>query len=413
MGNLRLAFFLAYKSIIKGSFWTLILIILVTSLSFSNLILTPSLMTGVTAALNQQQIETLFGNIVIDPPANQTYLSQVSQIESQLDQIPELAGAAKHLNNRAFFEYKWQQNSSFLKKGQNGNWTVIGIDPEKESAVTTIHESIINGSYLAENDRDAILLGVEIAGGNQTSTLPYLTMGGVRAGDKIRLTYPNNIQHVYTVKGVFKAREGGANNLAYITHRDMVAVLDSSVPVDSANQILIRTKTGIDEKQMIAKLKTLDINGQIRGWEEYGRGVGEIVASFGTITSIIGAIGLIVAGVVMFIVIYINVTHRKRQIGILRAIGVNRGVVLLSYLLQALLYACLGIIFGGIILGYMIKPYFDAHPIDLPVGLVRLVVDQPSVVNAISWLLAASLLAGLIPVLNVTQESIIKAIWGD
>ena len=413
MGNLRLAFFLAYKSIIRGSKWTLALIILVTSLSFSNLILTPSLMTGVTAALNQQQIETLFGDIVIDPPAKNTYLSHISQIVSQLAQIPELAGIAPHLNNRAFFEYKWEQNTSILKKGQNGNWSVIGIYPEQERNVTTIYESIIEGKYLAESDRDAILLGVEIAGGSQTKTLPYLTLGGVKTGDKIRLTYPNNIQHVYTVKGIFKAREGGANNLAFITYRDMVSVLNSDVPADSSNQILVKAKPGVDENQLINKLKTMDINGQIRSWEDYGKGVGEIVASFGTVTSIISAIGLIVAGVVMFIVIYINVTHRRRQIGILRAIGVNRGVVLLSYLLQAWLYACLGIIFGGLILGYMIKPYFDAHPIDLPIGLVKLVVDQTSVAKAIGWLFAASILAGLIPVLNVTHESIIKAIWGD
>jgi putative ABC transport system permease protein len=163
----------------------------------------------------------------------------------------------------------------------------------------------------------------------------------------------------------------------------------------------------------MTKLTTLGIDGQIRSWEAYGKSVGGIVSSFSSITSIIGAFGLIVAGVVMFIVIYINVSHRKRQIGILRAIGVNRGVVFLSYLLQALLYAILGIIFGGLIMGYGIKPFFDAHPIDLPVGLVSLVVNSASVRDAIFWLLAASILAGIVPVLHITRESIIKAIWGD
>jgi putative ABC transport system permease protein len=266
---------------------------------------------------------------------------------------------------------------------------------------------------LSEDDRDQIVLGVEIAGGSQTSTLSSLTLGGVKVGEKVRLTFANSFQHEYTVKGIFKAREGGANNLAFISQVDMTSVLGASIPADSANQILLRTKTGVDEGLLIAKLKNMGIDGQIRSWEDYGRGVGGIVSSFGAITSIIGAIGLIVAGVVMFIVIYINVSHRKRQIGILRAIGVDRGVVLISYLLQALLYACLGIIFGGIILGYMIKPYFDAHPIDLPIGLVSLVVDQSTVTTAILWLLVASLLAGTIPVFNITRESIIKAIWGD
>jgi putative ABC transport system permease protein len=413
MGNLKLAFFLAYKSILKGSRWTLVLIILVTSLSFSNLILTPSLLSGVTAALNQQQIDTLFGNIVIDPSANRNYLTHISQIEGKLAQIPEVVETAPHLSNRAFFEYNWQENFAPKDKGQNGTWAVIGIEPDRESRVTTIHESLIDGSYLDPEDRDKIILGVEIAGGSQANSLASLTLGGVKAGDKVRLTYPNSFQREYTVKGVFKAREGGANNLAFVTEKEMSSVLGSAISTDSASQILVRTKSGTDEKQLTTELKTLNIDGQIRGWEEYGSGVGGIVSSFGAITSIIGAIGLIVAGVVMFIVIYINVSNRRRQIGILRALGVNRGVVMLAYLLQALLYAALGIIFGGLILGYGIKPWFDNHPLDLPIGLISLVIDPSSIRSSILWLFAAAILAGLIPVLHITSESIIKSIWGN
>src|SRR5512136_197321 len=143
MGNLKLAFFLAYKSVLRGSRWTLILIILVTSLSFSNLILTPSLLSGVTAAINQQQVDTLYGNIVIDPPSNRNYLTHISQIEGKLAQIPDLTGIAPHLSNSAFIQYNWQQNIAPLDKGQNGNWNVIGIVPEKEIKVTTINESLI------------------------------------------------------------------------------------------------------------------------------------------------------------------------------------------------------------------------------------------------------------------------------
>jgi hypothetical protein len=58
MGNLKLALFLAYKSIIKGNRWALVLIILVMSLSFANLILTPSILSGVTDTLDEQQVNT-------------------------------------------------------------------------------------------------------------------------------------------------------------------------------------------------------------------------------------------------------------------------------------------------------------------------------------------------------------------
>jgi putative ABC transport system permease protein len=414
VGNLKLALFLAYKSIIKGNPWTLIMIIMVTSLSFANLILIPALMSGVTDALNKQQIDTLFGNIIVDPPQGEYLLQNVSLIEDKLAAASGLDGIAPHLNSSALFEYTPQSESrSSQVKGQRGDWNVIGIDPEKEVQVTTIHNSLIDGGYLNPHDLDQIVLGVEIAGGSQADNKSFLTLGGVKAGEKVRLTFPSGAQKEFTVKGIFKARQEQANRTAYISSEDMKSALGIDVKDDTASQILIRTAPGSNDDQIIQQLKTLGIQGQIRNWLEYGGGVGGIVSSFSVITSLIGAIGLVVAGVVMFIVIYIHVNHRKRQIGILRAIGVNRGVVMLSYLFQALMFAVLGIIFGGLIMGYIIKPYFDGHPVDLPIGLVSLLIDPGTVRIGILGLIAAAILAGIIPVLNITRESIIKAIWGN
>jgi putative ABC transport system permease protein len=414
LGNFKLAAFLAYKSIIKGNRWTLIMIILVTSLSFANLIIIPSLMSGVTDAINKQQIETLFGNIIIDPPQGQYFLHDVSLIESKLKSISSLEGVAPHINSSALFEYDTKSDvSSSQGTGHRGNWNVIGIEPEKEVQVTTICNSLIDGSYLSLYEPHQIVLGVEIAGGSQADNKDFLTLGGVRAGDQVRVTFSGGEPQIFTVKGIFKARQEQANRTAYISAEDMKTVLGLDNSVDNASQILIRTVQGGNDDQIIQEIMTLGIQGQIRNWLEYGGGVGGLVSSFRVITDLIGAIGLVVAGVVMFIVIYIHVNHRRRQIGILRAIGVNRGVVILSYLFQALLFAALGIIFGGLIIGYVITPYFDGHPIDLPIGLVSLLIDPGTVKLGILGLIAAAILAGIIPVLNITRESIIQAIWGN
>jgi putative ABC transport system permease protein len=408
MGNFRLSFFLAYKSVLKGSPWTLALMILVMSLSFANLILTPSILSGVTQAINQQQIETLFGNILIDPPQKQTVLDQVGQIETLVSGTAGVAAVAPHLNSNALFESNWQDTDT----EQSGRWNLIGIDPKREMQVTTIHDSVFEGSYLT-GEAGQILLGVDIAGGPRADYKSFLTLGGVKPGDSVRLTLPTGVQKIFTVIGVYKSRGGGANNLAYISTADMVSVLGQPVTPDNASQILIRTNPGNNDNQTLEILKTLGINGQVRSWLDYGGGIGGIVSSFSIIASLIGGVGLVVAGVVMFIVIYVNVINKKRQIGILRAIGISRDVVLGSYLIQAFLYAILGIVIGGIIFGYGLVPYFNSHPIDLPIGLVTLVIDMATVRNAIIGLLFAGLLAGSIPVINITRHSIIKAIWGD
>jgi len=236
MGNLKLALFLAFKSIIKGNRWALILIILVMSLSFANLLLTPSILSGVTNTLNRQQIDTLYGNIVVDPPPTEHYLSHVSLIEQKIEQIPGITGVSPHLNSSAFIEYQWKEKDSPSDKGESGTWSVIGIDPAREVNVTTIHEHIIQGSYLDGNDRDEIVLGVEIAGSDRAQTAEFLTLQGVKVGDEVRLTYPNGVQREYRVKGIFQAKEmTQADRLAFVTKKEIASVLGRQVYDDRAS----------------------------------------------------------------------------------------------------------------------------------------------------------------------------------
>ncbi len=414
MGNLKLALFLAFKSIIKGNRWALVLIILVMSLSFANLLLTPSILSGVTNTLNRQQIDTLYGNIVIDPPPTEDYLSRASLVGKKIEQIPGVTGVSAHLNSSAFIEYKWKEKDSPSDKGEGGTWSVIGIDPTQEINVTTIHEHIIQGSYLDSNDRDEIVLGVEIAGGDRAQTAEFLTLQEVKVGDKVRLSYPNGVQREYLVKGIFQAKEmTQADRLAFVTKTEMASVMGRTVYSDRASQILVRTGQGVAESQLIQEIRSLGIDAEVRSWSEYGGAMGGVVSSFDVIASLISTIGLVVAGIVMFIVIYINVINKKRQIGILRAIGIKRNVIVGSYLTQAIFYAVLGIVFGGLIFGYGIKPYFELHPLDLPLGQVSLAIKAITINNAVLGILTAAVLAGLIPVMSITRQRIIQAIWGN
>ncbi|MFC2068510.1 ABC transporter permease [Chloroflexota bacterium] len=414
MGNLKLTLFLAFKSIIKGNCWALILIILVMSLSFANLLLTPSILSGVTNTLNQQQIDTLYGNIVVDPPPTEHYLSHVSLIEKKIKQIPGITGVSSHLNSSALIEYQWKEKNTPSDKGDSVTWSVISIDPAQEVNVTTIHEHIIQGSYLDSSDRDEILLGVEIAGGARAQTAEFLTLQGVQVGDKVRLTYPNGVQREYVVKGIFQAKEmTQADHLVFITKTEMASVMGRTVYDDRASQILIKIGQGVTENQIIQEIRSLGINAEVRSWSEYGGAMGGIVSSFDVITSLIGTIGLVVAGIVMFIVIYINVINKRRQIGILRAIGIKRDVIISSYLTQAIFYAILGIVFGGLIFGYVIQPYFELFPLDLPLGQVSLGISALTISSAVLGILTAAVLAGLIPVTSITRQPIIQAIWGN
>jgi len=407
--NFKTAIFLAVKSIRKGNLWTLALIITVISLIFASVILTPSIMTGVTKSMDDQQI-AVSGNAIIQPNSDKYYIEGVSQIKSTIAKIPEVLSVSPRLGVSAFFEYQWQTKYSPGDRGNEGNWPVIGIDPSQDAGVTSIAQCIVQGNYLIPADRDMILIGLDIAGNSLESNN---NLGGVQIGDTVRLTYPNGVKKEYTIKGIFQTHEMSADRTAFVTRDEIISVLGSASFTDTASQILVKFLPGSNEGAVLAALRSLSIDGVVQSWQEYGGSIGSVVSSFDMIASLISSVTIAVAAIVMFIVIYINVVNRRRQIGILRAIGINSRIILYSYLFQAVFYAVIGMIVGGLLFHFGIRMYFNLHPISLPIGLVRLSVSPMTVELAVLGIMASAIFAGIIPALTVIRQTIIKSIWGN
>jgi putative ABC transport system permease protein len=412
-GNFKLSLFLAFKSIFRGNRWALALIIIVMSFSFVNLVFVSSIINGVMVTMDNQLVDTVFSNVVIGPEEEDYYIEKERLLETRINQISDVVGVAPHLNSTAFVEYRWKEKVSQDDKGKSGDWQVIGIDPSKEVDVTTIHNHIVAGSYLDDNDRDQIVIGIEIAGGDRATSSDFLTLGGVQVGDKVRLTYANGVQREYTVKGIFQAQEMmRADHLAFVTRKEMASVLDRKTFSDRASEILVKARPGVKEEMLIREMREVGISGEIRSWQEYGATMRSTVSTFEIVGGLIGGVGLLVAAAVMFIVIYINVINKKRQIGILRAIGIPQKAIVVSYLYQALFYVVVGIALGWLLVKFVLQPYFMFHPLDTPFGMVSLIIENATMGTSILGLFVAGTMAGLIPAWTIMRESIIKIIWG-
>ena len=227
------------------------------------------------------------------------------------------------------------------------------------------------------------------------------------------MTYPNGVQREYQVKGIFRVREMlRADRLAFVTQKEMASVLGRSIFSERASQILVRIEPAGNETWLIEEFKTMGIKGQIRSSGEYGDAMGNAALSFSLMASLISSIALTVAAIVIFIVIYINVLSKRRETGILRAIGIKGEIIIYSYLIQALFYAIVGIVLGWLIMNFLVQPYFVKYPIDIPLGLVSLTVESATVRSSILSLLTAAILAGFVPVLIITRQNIIETIRG-
>ena len=114
-----------------------------------------------------------------------------------------------------------------------------------------------------------------------------------------------------------------------------------------------------------------------------------------------------------FIVIFIHVMNKRRQLGILKAIGVRGSMIIGSYVFQTIFYSLLGIIVGLAIIYGVADTYFNRHPLDMGFAKVSLLVNVSSAFQGVLLIMLAGLVAGLIPAWFTVRQSIIKAIWGS
>jgi len=402
--NIKASLFLAYKTIARGSKGTLIMTILIMTLAYVNLIFISSIFGGIVEAINEQYIDNLYGNIVITPASDEIYIE--NKQTSSINHIPGIVAISAHYINDALISYDEYKDGNNI---QQGKWKIKSVNVEDEKRVTAISNSIISGEYLDDKDRDKIVIGKEIAGG-QGGDLDYLSLGGVLVGDKIDVKFSNNIKRTYTIKGIFSTKNNQADQMAFITRKEMESVLGVH---NLSSEIIIKTTEKGQEEQYIKQIRQSGFyDEEIRTWEQLTGFTSSASKSFTMISIILGAIGTVVAGITIFIIIFVSIVNKRKQIGILKAIGMKESTIILSFVMQAVFYAIIGILLGISIILFIIRPFFVDNPLDFPVGWVSLKITFDIIKISNISLMVAALIGGFIPAFRGTRESILDSIWG-
>lgn len=404
--NAQIALFLAFKSIKKSNRTTIVLMIFILSLAFINLVFISGILGGILAAMDKQVRTNVVSNIVIEPqeePVKKDFIIHASGLQRQIEQIPGVVATARRYKMAGTIAYDKNKNGKFVYRSVE----IAGVDPEAEKNMSDIPRKVLVGRYLEGLGDGDVVIGSEVAGGYGGDELNSL--GGVEVGDKIKITFSNGVARNYTIRGIFKINFGFADRTVFVTAKEAESLLSV---YDNASQVLVKTATTGDEDRYIEQIKPLAPNLKIKKFRDYMGPLAGVTKSFNIITLMISVIGLVVAAITIFILIYVNAVHKRRQIGILKAIGINQNIIIYSYIFQALFYAISGVVIGAALVFYVIAPYFINHPLDLPVGESSLALDTTRIIQNITSLLVAALVAGLIPSRQAVKENILKAIWG-
>jgi len=411
LNDFQSAFFLFYKYVTRGNKGTIVLTVLVATLAFLQINLISGIFSGALGLIYEQTKNNYVGNIVVQPGKDQwgnkeEYIKQVAEMKRRINSIPGIIGCSSRYTIGSVIEYNPDKTGKDIR---TVSWPVKSIDPEDEKRISGLHNNMLAGQYLDESDRDQIVMGREISGGYGAS-LEVQSLKGVNIGDEVTIFYHNGVTRKYTIKGIYATAFPLADMNAFVTQREMESVLGIR---DRASEIIIRTDDAYPEAYYIEELRKAGVElPDIRPWQDFIGLVLGLAQTFDIIKRIVLFIGLVVAGVTIFIVIFIATISRKKQIGIMKAIGMKEGIIVGSYIMLSLFYAVVGIGIGLAVLEFVATPYFIAHPLDFPVGKTSLLIIRSEVATSIISMLAVSIVAGFIPSWRVSRENIIKAIWG-
>lgn len=412
----RTAYFLTRRTIRHASAWQTGLVIGVMVLTFLNVVVVSGILVGLMDGALQSFKTYYAADVLITTLPEKEHIERSTALRAALNQSPHVVAYTERIIHSATLEANFQQSIAFPNLVPDRiSVPVAGITVADEDAVTNLKSALIEGSFLNTNDERAVVLGARLLERHFPAEAGLQTISDVYPGDKIRLIFNTEhgaVSREYTVRGVIQTKAGNVDGRVFMTERELRRIFD--VYSTHVDEIAVRTQkdAGTLLHNELAQ-KGFATTALIRTAEDaIGEFLDQIRDTFTIIGNIIGGISIIVASITVFIIIFITAITRRKFIGILKAIGISRTTIELSYVFLSLFYALIGITIGTLLLYGILVPYIDTHPIDFPFSNGVLTAEPFETALRASLILAATVCAGYIPARMITGKNTLDSVLG-
>jgi putative ABC transport system permease protein len=397
--SLSVSAFLARKLVLRSSWGLNFMAIFMILIVYINISFTSALLNGFIGTVNEKLIASQTGNVVVLPKGSDT-ISDATVLTENIRKINGVKGVTETKTVPAE-----------ISKGKEKSVAEIsGVKPENYGDVFITPKNMIEGEFLTKDDRDKIVLGAQIAGAGISRLELYSdSLKDVHAGDRVTVSFPGGIKKEYTVKGIFLNEFFESDLKTFITS-DEYSLID---PASKTEIINVSLAKDVSESYAIDQIKKLRGDLQFRTWEERAGFVRGFTDTLKVVNRILIFLAVLVAAITIFIITYVDLINKRRQIGIERAIGITSPTIILSYQLRALFYTLIGSGLGASVFILVIVPIERAYPFKIPYGSVFLQVNYRFMGLVALLLVAVALVAALVPAWRTIKISIIDAIWGN
>lgn len=334
------------------------------------------------------------GDLIIVPPNDSSSIDHSAEILADVKSLQYVQDASLRSSGSGVLKYK----ERFAYPS-----SIYGLQIAAETNVTGLPKMPINGAFLdSQKDANSIILGINTADG---------LVGGAYDGEKIpvgaslQLMTKEGTYKEYLVKGIIDAKTFSPNYAAFLQKDELEKVILSQ----NNNIIIIKLAdpSQLEQTKLIIQSRHPDII--VHTWQEEAGYVEDILQAVRSITLLIISLLVFSVFIIISIVIFINITQEKRQIGIMKSMGARTNFIISIYVFESLFYFILAY-FCGFLLFLLVHNYSIRHPAPMPVGDFYTVLSQTSLLRYFLILLFASLIGGFIPSYLITKNKIIDTL---
>jgi ABC-type lipoprotein release transport system permease subunit len=411
--SIKVGIYLAIKDLSRASKLTTLLIVFIMTLTFLNLTVGRGILVGLPKGSTNVYDERYSGDLIISKLRKDQYIVDSNELERFYSELSGIKYVTKRYLHPATITAGYEERIRDSEVYDSTGSVIVGIDYEAENNVTGLSRFVVEGKYPENSDTRGVLIGANLL--FRYSPLDSPTESNIKnlkVGDKVKITV-NGVDHFYFVRGVVKSKVSEVDRRIYLPYSEFKVV--SGERDFKPEEISFKLETGVlasDVKNKfyeqglhkLAKIQTAE--------ESQPQFLKDIGTTFDILGNFLGAIGLVVASVTVFIVIFVNAITRRKFIGILKAIGISSAAIQISYIIQAVFYASVGSLIGMLILYSFFEPYFLQNPINFPFADGILYAPFFDSLFRFGVLVLASVLSGFIPARMVVKQKTLDAILG-
>jgi ABC-type lipoprotein release transport system permease subunit len=298
--------------------------------------------------------------------------------------------------------------SGFLSSGtQSVGAKITGIDP-LSPASDPYREGVISGNYLSPDDRDGVLIGK-----------PMAEKLNLKVGDNVGLslnTADGNVQdQTFIVKGIYTTGTYGFDSATVFLPLAKAQAMTRTENHASTVYVLLKDTTLTDT---VVPALSVSSNLEIKTWKDLNSLFVEYEAFAQSYIAIFYMIILSISASVIINTLIMSVYERTREIGILSAIGMRGGRIMMLFLAESSMLAIGGVVMG-LIIGVLATLYFNVNGFYIGnMGLSGMVIADTiyakltvdNLINLTIMSFVVTILAGLYPAVMASRMQPVEAL---